>query len=122
MASAVRFTVQLDALQPTVTKTADFTGANVRATNTARAVEIWLNVDNVSGASASLTIIVETTIDDTDIQFVQQASFSGITAANDFALTLNRADNQLGKRLRIRGVITGTTPSFDIQVRMIRME
>lgn len=119
-----QFTIQDVPIKASTVETATGTMVDVPpSSETARAIEIWLDVTAASGTTPTLDVIVEATIFDRDTgPYVQQAIFSGITAVATQSLALNRADNTLGKFVRIRWVIGGTTPSFTFQVRMGRME
>ena len=116
----LRFTVQEEILQPTTTETADGTGVLKPSTQTARVIEVWLNVTNVSGTTPSLELVLETSID--GVNFEEEKRISAVTTTGIFKMVLNRADQALGKKARVRWEITGTTPSFTFEVRMIRME
>ena len=125
MAHSPKFTIVEDTLLAAGAQTASFTSPIERRVSSARTVEVWLDVTVVTGASASLELIVETSIDDISTAtkiFEEQGRFAGVTAADVKTLVINRADNALGKTIRVRGLITGTTPSFTMSVRMGMME
>lgn len=116
-----QFTVTKDIVQVTATKTATFTGSNARNSNTARAIEVWINVTAVSGTAPFLDLEVQTAA--VAGQFVTQLTISGINAVNTFSTVINRADHSLGNTIRVRGVISGSTPSFTFDdIIILRME
>ena len=88
---------------------------------TARTVEIWI-VTSAVGASGSLVINVETSLDLTGagVNFVEKGQTSAITTNTTNSLVFNRADHTLGKRLRITGEISVGT--IDVVIDMIKME
>ena len=116
-----QFTVTKDIVQVAATKTSTFTGSDARNSNTARAIEVWINVTTVSGTSPSMDIQVQTAA--VSGQFVTQRTISAIVAAGTFSTVINRADHSLGNTIRVRGVISGTTPSFAFDdIIILRME
>lgn len=114
------FTAQVETLEDLGAQTLDFTSTETRTTETARAIAIWLLVTAVSGTTPSLELIVETSIDESN--WFEIGRISAVTVADIYAIAFNRADHPLGKFLRVRGDLSGTTPSFTLQVDMERME
>lgn len=108
-----------DVLQAVATKTADFTGDNELAIPSARTAEIWIDTTAVGGGG-SLVIIVETSIDGGGVGFTEQIRSSAITTNKTTSLVINRADQSLGKFIRIKGEISVGT--IDVGVRVIYME
>ena len=120
VANSNHFNVQPQILLPSGAKTANFNADKDFSSKTARVIEVWIDVTAVSGTTPNLDIILETSI--LDLPFVQQDTVTGITAASTNTLVVNRADDALGTTLRVRGVITGTTPSFTLSIVAVRME
>ena len=119
--NANRFTMQAQTLLALTTQTLNFTvspGDNFKV-NTARTIEIWARTTNVSGAAATLNLFIETSV---GIGFVQVDSITGITTNTTNSIIVNRADDALGTSMRIRATITGTTPTFDVEIVGLRME
>lgn len=116
-----QFTVQKDTLQSVTTETGDANGEFARKTKTARTTEVWLNVSAVSGTAPNLELIIETSLEE-NANFVEQDRIAAVGAAGNFSAVINRADDAMGLFVRVRWIITGTTPSFTFKVEMIRME
>ena len=114
------FNVQPQIILPSGAKTASFTADKDFSSKTARVIEIWIDVTAVSGTTPNLDIILETSV--LGLPFVQQDTVTGIIAAATNTLVINRADDALGTTARVRGVITGTTPSFTLSIVAVRME
>lgn len=72
-----------------------------------------LDVTAASGTTPNLTAFVETTVDGTNWDAV--GTFTAKTAAGREVITVNPL---IGSRLRVRWVITGTTPSFTFSVKL----
>jgi hypothetical protein len=72
-----------------------------------------LDVTAASGTTPNLTCFVETTVDGTNWDAV--GTFAAKTAAGREVITVNPL---IGARLRVRWVITGTTPSFTFSVKL----
>lgn len=73
-----------------------------------------LDVTAASGTTPNLTAFVETTLDGTNWDVV--GTFAAKTAAGREVITINPWQ---GRQLRVRWVITGTTPSFTFSVRVL---
>lgn len=72
-----------------------------------------LNVTAAAGTTPNLTVFVENTLDGTNWDVA--GTFAAKTAAGREVITINPL---LGRSIRVRWVITGTTPSFTFEVRM----
>jgi hypothetical protein len=72
-----------------------------------------LDVTAVSGTTPSMTVVVESTLDGTNWDAL--GTFAAKTAAGREVITINPL---IGRRIRARWTITGTTPSFTFSVRM----
>ncbi len=77
-------------------------------------VKAQLDVTAASGTTPNLTAFIETTMDDGGNWDVV-GTFAAKTAAGREVITINP---WIGRRLRVRWVITGTTPSFTFSVRV----
>lgn len=113
------FTISVDELDSgtqvaSTTQTVDLLG-----TKTARALEFWLDVTAIAGGT-TVDFILETTID--GLIFSEQAKFSAVAATGVKTLAINRADQALGVKVRLRTVITGGSPSVTFSLKMGRME
>ncbi len=117
-----QFQVDVLTLHPSQAETADGNGDNIQNSESARAISVFVDVTVVSGTTPSMDVIVETSIEGDAGPFVEQDRISAIIATGAFTATINRADDALGIRIRIRFVITGTTPSFTFEAKMERME
>lgn len=115
-----KFQLQENEIKASTAETAGGTGTIELDSKTARALEIWALVTVVSGTVPVLVVIVETSID--GLTFTEQTRISSIQAVGAFSVPLNRADHALGKKIRVKWEITGTTPSFTFSVVMGRME
>jgi hypothetical protein len=85
-------------------------GENYAAIDRLRA---QLNVTAASGTTPNLTAFVESTLDGVNWDAV--GTFAAKTAAGREVITINPL---IGSRVRVRWVITGTTPSFTFEVRL----
>lgn len=74
-------------------------------------VRAQLNVTAASGTTPSLAVTIESTVD--GVNWDAQGTFSAKTAAGREVITINP---WIGRRLRARWVLTGTTPSFTFDV------
>ena len=108
-----------DELHAVATETADFTGDNEVKIPSARTAEIWIDTTAVGGGG-SLIIIVETSIDGGGVGFTEQIRTAAITTNKTTTLVINRADQSLGKFIRIKGEISVGT--IDIGARILYME
>ncbi len=116
------FTISEELIHTLATQTADFTSDFTRKSPSARTIEIFANISNVGGATPSLDLILETSLEET-ANFVEQTRISAITANGSFSTVINRADHALGRFFRVRGVITGGGgETFDVELKMARME
>ena len=73
-----------------------------------------LDVTAASGTTPNLTAFVETTVDGTNWDVI--GTFAAKTAAGREVIVINPL---VGRRLRGRWVITGTTPSFTFSVKLL---
>lgn len=72
-----------------------------------------LNVTAASGTTPNLVVVLETTIDGTNWDTI--GTFAAKTAAGREVILVNPV---IGRRVRARWTITGTTPSFTFEVRI----
>lgn len=72
-----------------------------------------LNVTAASGTTPNLAVTVESTLDGTNWDAI--GTFAAKTAAGREVITINPV---IGRQVRVRWVITGTTPSFTFEVRL----
>lgn len=70
-----------------------------------------LNVTAASGTTPSMTVVLESTLD--GVNWDTLGTFAAKTAAGREVITINPV---IGRRLRARWTITGTTPSFTFSV------
>lgn len=74
-------------------------------------VRAQLNVTAASGTTPNLAVFIESTLDGTNWDAL--GTFTAKTAAGREVITINP---WVGRRLRARWAITGTTPSFTFDV------
>lgn len=74
-------------------------------------VRAQLNVTAASGTTPSLAVFVESTVDGTN--WDAAGTFAAKTAAGREVINITP---WVGRRLRVRWTITGTTPSFTFEV------
>lgn len=72
-----------------------------------------LDVTAASGTTPSMTVVIESTLDGTNWDAL--GTFAAKTAAGREVITINPV---IGRRVRARWTITGTTPSFTFSVRV----
>lgn len=72
-----------------------------------------LNVTAASGTTPNLVVVIESTLDGTNWDAL--GTFAAKTAAGREVITINPV---IGRRVRARWTITGTTPSFTFSVLM----
>jgi hypothetical protein len=76
-------------------------------------IRAQIDVTAASGTTPNLAAFVETTIDGTNWDVV--GTFAAKTGVAREVITIN---NFVGRQLRVRWAITGTTPSFTFSVRL----
>lgn len=79
-------------------------------------VRAQLDVTAASGTTPNLTVFVESTLDGTNWDVLPGGTFAAKTAAG--REVINLTSPVIARRLRVRWVITGTTPSFTFSVRL----
>lgn len=72
-----------------------------------------LDVTAASGTTPSMTVVIESTIDGTNWDAL--GTFAAKTAVAREVITINPV---IGRRIRARWTITGTTPSFTFSVKL----
>jgi hypothetical protein len=77
-------------------------------------VRAQLDVTAASGTTPNLTAFIEVSVDGTNWDAV--GTFTAKTAAGREVITINPL---VGKQVRARWVITGTTPSFTFSIRLV---
>lgn len=116
-----RFTIQREDLLAEAVQAATINSA-VMKVETARVVEIWVEVTDNSGGG-NFDFIVQTSIDTeaTSPVFDNEKQVSGITATGIQKIVVNRADNALGTLLRVQALKNSGT-DLKFKIRAIRME
>lgn len=100
-------------LLPLAARSADVVGDAVDVASDVREVAVYLNVTAVSGTSPTLDVVVEDSPD--GVTWVTLATFPQKVAVGTDVVRVNR----LGRYLRAKATIGGTTPSFTFDVRAI---
>lgn len=101
-------------IMPSTTKTANFTADRTIDVESAAVVEVWMTIENAGGTDENLDIDIETSEDGTN--FIVAKQILGVTGNGPFTAILARGLDTLGKFLRVKGTITGTTPTFDVKL------
>ncbi len=104
--------------------TANGSSENTHDISDALMLGVWIFVTAVSGTTPTLDISIETSSDlkdtaDADARFDVQASFTQFTGTGVQSVTINRADDSLGRKIRLKYTVGGTTPDFTIEAKMI---
>ncbi len=79
-------------------------------------LRVQLNTTAVSGTSPSMTVTVEDTLDGTNYNVID--TFTAVTATNRQVRDLV-PPKVWADRIKVRWAITGTTPSFTFDVRIV---
>jgi hypothetical protein len=104
-----------ETLVPSAARTTGGTAVSGESYGTIEDVKAQLEVTAASGTTPNLTAFLETSADDgTNWDVV--GTFAAKTAAGREVITVN---NFIGDNLRVRWVITGTTPSFTFSVKIV---
>ncbi|NOZ27969.1 MAG: hypothetical protein GXP39_07955 [Chloroflexi bacterium] len=94
-------------------RSADVTGDAEDVADDVREMAVYLNITAVSGTSPTLDVVVEDSPDGS--VWATLATFSTKTAVGVDVVRANR----LGRYVRARATIGGTTPSFTFEVKAI---
>lgn len=103
-----------ETLVPSAARTTGGTAVSGESYGNIEDVRAQLEVTAASGTTPNLTAFVETTVDGTNWDVV--GTFAAKTAAGREVITIT---NLVGNNLRVRWVITGTTPSFTFSVKIV---
>lgn len=103
-----------ETLLASAARTAGGTAVSGEAWDEVEDVRAQLDVTAASGTTPNLTAFIETTVDGTNWDVV--GTFAAKTAAGREVITIS---NFVGRNLRVRWVITGTTPSFTFSVKLV---
>ena len=110
-------TLEREQLEASTTETATGTGGSI-PTKTARVIEVWVYVTAIS--SATVNFVLESSLDGSNWKEVGR--ISGVTATGVYNAVYNRADNALGRDLRISWEISGAGPSVTFSAEAGRLE
>jgi hypothetical protein len=103
-----------DTLVPSAARTTGGTAVSPENYADIDVVRAQIDVTAASGTTPNLTAFIETTIDGTNWDVV--GTFAAKTTAAREVITINPL---VGKQVRARWVITGTTPSFTFSIRLM---
>lgn len=102
--------LQVLTLLPSQARTADTVSAVQELADGVRDLAVWVNVTALGGTAPTLTVTIEDSPDGQ--QWATLLSFTAITSV----LTSVMRASQLGRYIRARGVLGGTTPSVTYSV------
>lgn len=102
-----------ETLVPSAARTANGTAVSGEDFGQINRMRAQLNVTAVSGTTPSMAVVIESTLDGTNWDAI--GTFAAKTAVAREVITINP---WIGRQLRARWTITGTTPSFTFEVRI----
>lgn len=88
---------------------------------TAKAIEFWLNTTAL-GASGDYDFFIETSLGDVDADgavWAQQGATINVIATGIVNVLINRIDQALGERFRVRFVKNTTSITFDLKATIL---
>lgn len=103
-----------DTIVPSAARTTGGTAVSGESYAPIDNIRAQLDVTAASGTTPNLTVFVETTVDDVNWDVI--GTFAAKTAVGREVITIG---NLIGTEVRIRWVITGTTPSFTFAVKLV---
>jgi hypothetical protein len=103
-----------DTVVPSAARTTNGTAVSGESYGQVEDIRAQIDVTAASGTTPNLAAFVETTVDGTNWDVV--GTFAAKTAVAREVITIN---NFVGNSVRVRWVITGTTPSFTFSVRLL---
>lgn len=113
-------TLSVEPLQVSTTETADGDGAEVRNSETATSLEMWVDITAASGSSPTAEFVLESSLD--GILFTEIARTSVVVGVSQVNVAVSRVDDALGRKVRARWEIGGGTPSFTFDIKLGRRE